>query len=474
VTNAPHCWHSYNVTLALTTTALNAGARLAQRQHWKLAKFARRLTEERKRLDELRVGDLEVRTGFALSYQGLDDDERRAFAMLSLLDTPDLPAWVVPPLLEVASLQAEELAESLVEAQLLEVVRNDGAEQVRYRFHDLLRVFARERLVHDQAEAARSAALERALRAYCALAEEAAARLEPGRSRIASDDDGSSRQVDYSDTVESISHDPLAWLSFERAGLVAAVRHAYEAELWPLVWRLADSLANFFDIRSHWEDWQHTLDLALDASRQAGNRRAEAAVHRCLGDLYLDQGRFSEALNSFQRALTMFHALGDARGEATGARGLGATYWYLGRFDDALTCFQRCLPVFRELDDRRLEASALVSMGLAYRDQRRFHAALGCFEQGLTIFRELGDRLGEAYTIQSLGLVHLDQGRFDAALGRFEHSLLIFRQVGDRLGEAKTLNSIGKASTGKGDLEAAKNAFAQSSAIFAALGTRTR
>jgi tetratricopeptide (TPR) repeat protein len=417
-------------------------------------------------------------------------------------------------LLEVASLQAEELAESLVEAQLLEVVRYDGAEQVRYRFHDLLRVFARERLVHDQAEAARSAALERALRAYCALAEEAAARLEPGRSRIASDDDGSSRQVDYSDTVESISHDPLAWLSFERAGLVAAVRHAYEAELWPLVWRLADSLANFFDIRSHWEDWQHTLDLALDASRQAGNRRAEAAVHRCLGDLYLDQGRFSEALNSFQRSLTMFHALGDARGEATGARGLGATYWYLGRFDDALTCFQRCLPIFhelndqrleasalrglgivyrdqgqlddaltcfrrclpifRELDDQRLEAGALVSMGLAYRDQGQFHAALDCFEQCLTIFRELGDRLGEAYTVQSLGLVYLDQGRLDAALDCFEQSLLAFRQVGDRLGEAKTLNSIGKASTGKGDLEAAKNAFAQSSAIFAALGTRTR
>jgi hypothetical protein len=38
-----------------------AGAKLAAKRHWRLAMFAERLVDERRRLDELTAGDLEVR-----------------------------------------------------------------------------------------------------------------------------------------------------------------------------------------------------------------------------------------------------------------------------------------------------------------------------------------------------------------------------------------------------------------------------
>src|SRR5262249_20578387 len=54
------------------------GARLAAKPHWRIQRLADRLAAHHRRLDELTVGDLEVRASFALSYPGGTELERRA------------------------------------------------------------------------------------------------------------------------------------------------------------------------------------------------------------------------------------------------------------------------------------------------------------------------------------------------------------------------------------------------------------
>jgi hypothetical protein len=61
----------------------------------------------------------------------------------------------------------------------VEAAGQDQAGQLRYRLHDLLRVYARERLQVEESTAAQRAALERVLQAYLTLAEQADALLEP-------------------------------------------------------------------------------------------------------------------------------------------------------------------------------------------------------------------------------------------------------------------------------------------------------
>ena len=58
-------------------------------------------------------------------------------------------------------------------AQLIEAVGAGSGVQSQYRFHDLIRVFARERLAAEESAADRKAALERALGALLYLAEQA-------------------------------------------------------------------------------------------------------------------------------------------------------------------------------------------------------------------------------------------------------------------------------------------------------------
>jgi hypothetical protein len=106
-----------------------AGARLATKPHWRLARLADRLGDERNRLDELRAGDLEVRTSFMLSYQGRSDDERRLFRLLGLLHSPDFTAWMAAALLDAPVVVAEDLLERLVEVQLLQAAGDDVARQ---------------------------------------------------------------------------------------------------------------------------------------------------------------------------------------------------------------------------------------------------------------------------------------------------------------------------------------------------------
>jgi hypothetical protein len=64
------------------------GSRLAARSSWRLAKLAARLFDEHRRLDELRVGHLEVRASFGLSYQNLNPQQQHAFGCWGCLRCP--------------------------------------------------------------------------------------------------------------------------------------------------------------------------------------------------------------------------------------------------------------------------------------------------------------------------------------------------------------------------------------------------
>jgi transcriptional regulator with XRE-family HTH domain len=122
-----------------------AGARLTARPHWPVQRLVELLADERRRLDELAVGDREVRASLALSYRSLGDRERRAFRLLGLIDAADFAPVVAAALLDTTVAEAGEALDRLVDAQLLQALP-EHADHTRYRFHDLVRIFARERL----------------------------------------------------------------------------------------------------------------------------------------------------------------------------------------------------------------------------------------------------------------------------------------------------------------------------------------
>lgn len=122
-----------------------AAARLIARPHWSLRYLAQRLADERCRLNELRLGTLDVRARIDGSYQQLTAESQVALRRLALLESADFPIGAAARVLDVSSRVGEEVAESLIDARLLEIAGSDGARRQRHRFNGLVRVFAREK-----------------------------------------------------------------------------------------------------------------------------------------------------------------------------------------------------------------------------------------------------------------------------------------------------------------------------------------
>jgi tetratricopeptide (TPR) repeat protein len=430
-----------------------AGGKLAARQHWTPGMLANRLADDHNLLSELRLHDLEVRASFELSYRDLEKEERRAFRLLALLKAPDLTAWVASALFNCEMVKAEELLDRLVEAQVLEAMREPQAAEVRYQFHSLLRAFARERLWSEEPPAQQEAALQRALDAHVILAEYAAGLLEPGRAEVL----GAHRAVPtrWTAVAERIAADPAAWFAAERVNLISMVEQADAHGVPDVVWRLARALNYFLKLRTHWTDWEHTQRLALRAARQAGDDQAAANALRSLGDVATTRQRFEEAAQHLNRAMVQFRSLGDQEGEAWTNIGLGNIGRNQGLLEQAITNFESALSLFNALDDRRGQGWALEGLAAIYRIQSRFGESLAYLNQGLTLFREVRDRQGEAYCLSNLGLVHRDNGQLQRALEWFDQAQPIFRELADHQGETFVLLNKGHIYREQGRLDEA-------------------
>ncbi|SBT42968.1 ATP-binding protein [Micromonospora auratinigra] len=415
-----------------------AGARLVNRPHWTLTAFADRLADNRRRLDELRVGDLDVRASFQLSYDGLDRPTRRAFHLIALLDQPTVTGWLAAALLGTGPTGAERLLEALVDAQLLQATAGD-----RYRLHDLLRVYAAELAGAEPAEA-RRAAVDAALAGWVRAAEASAAAM------TGPDADGARR-----------------WFAAEQADLVAAVRQAHRTGRWPATWRLAQALTRFLEERSQWDAWRHTHELARDAARRAGDTAVEATLTQRLGDLYRDRGRFAEAADHFRRALELAERTGSDLRRAEALRGLGDAGWGRGEARTAVAHYRRALPLFETGGDRRGVAHTLRGLSVAYRGLGRLDGATAAARRCLSAFRELGDRDGEAYARRTLGSILLDQGRYDEAAECFLRCRADFAALGDRLGEAAALLGLGMTQVDQGRFAEAVPTYESCRAAFA-------
>lgn len=373
-----------------------AGARLGARPHWRLNRLEADLADEHHRLDTLRLGDLEVRASLALSYDSLDATARRAFRRLALLEIRDFAPWVTAALLDIPQTTAEELVDTLVDMQLLDVAGRDATGALRYRFHDLLRAYARELVAAEEPEADRVAALDRAFGGWLTLAEEAGRCLASSAFAVTFEP-GTCWRPDQS-VVSAVLTDPAGWFKAERAALVGAVDQAYSVESDQLGWALGVRLARFFLVRGYYDDWRHVCELMLAGARRAVSGGREGVALDALGELPRLQHRLDEALDGFEQTLTACGAAGNHDDQTVPNRQLGTTgrmraVHQAGQVDEALPRLENALTHLRELADRRTEAATLRRLGTVHRLQRCYEKATRCFQQVLDALDHFGEPL---------------------------------------------------------------------------------
>jgi DNA-binding SARP family transcriptional activator len=426
-----------------------AGARLAARPHWPVAKLTGRLADARRGLSELVHGDLDVRASFALSYESLEPVAKTMLRRVSLLDAPDFPAWVGAALLDIGTGEAEDACERLVDAQLLDAAA--GSHEIRYRMHDLVRAFARER--REDSVAARTAALARAFGGWLALAERAHRRLYGGDLTILHG--GASRWTDYGQAVARAAEEhPLSWLEGERHALGAAVRQAADLGLTELSWDLAWTAVTLYEIRHYFDDRLATQEYALAAAEKAGNIRGQAAMLANRASVMVQLGRHDEALGPAEESLRLFTKINDTHGRAIALYRVGLFHARTGDIETAIDVCGEAIRVARLAGDFIIEALSFRELALACLERGDYRAAAEHATRSLRILQDSDNRLARANAmpLHVLGEVHLRRGELAAAEGVFREILAIVHAAGDVSGQAHVLVGLGEALARSGRL----------------------
>ncbi|GHH02969.1 AfsR/SARP family transcriptional regulator [Streptomyces rubradiris] len=406
-----------------------AASRLAARRTWTVSVLAAKLADERRRLDELQAGDLAVKATFELGYGQLEPAQARAFRLLGLADGPDISLAAAAAVLDLPPEDTEELLESLVDTSLLE-----SAAPNRYRFHDLVRLYARACAERDEARPSeREAAMSRLLDFYLATAARVYAIERPGDRTVDHLEPTSYRGLEFSSRSQA-----LDWLFAEAQSLLACAQqqqaHGRLRRAVDLLWAakdLAESGANGKQYES--------AALALrDAARAAGDTRAEGRARTALSNVHLAAGRYSEADQEARRAMELAVAAADTTPISWASTDRGIIALNRGRYEEAEQLLTMARDGYRSDGNRSGEAGALCNLAQLHQRMNRTHSAIALAEEGVQIYQQLGFNLRLANARYSLGVALTRAGRLSEGLAELSDALSMFANNRQRLWEGTT------------------------------------
>lgn len=435
-----------------------AAARLRSRPSWPVRVLADRLGDETRRNDELAIGDRSVTAALDLSYQWLTEPQQRLFSLLGQHPGMTFDSYQAAALGDIPLSDTERLLSEFVDMHLIQ-----ESSPARYRFHDLVRQYARGKVTLP--EPIRNGSIARLLDHYVYLVRLTNAYLSPTPHH-----DHVPAELDPPGPVPTIrnAYQAIQWCETELRNLVAAITYC-AANGWPTYpWELASELTWFFERRGHATDWvtclQVAADLATDENdqprillelgrayhaagrhtealgvmmealgkyRQAGNLSREAALLNNIGNTHLWMGQFVDAAEYYEQGLAIRENLGDVPGTAVILSNLCLVYERLGRFQESVDCGLRALDLYQHAEDRRGQAMAHNNLAGAYLHLTRLNEAMAHGRRAVELAREVADGPGEAATLNTLARIHRHLANYTTALDYHRQALALAQEVGD-------------------------------------------
>ncbi|NLU74271.1 tetratricopeptide repeat protein [Streptomyces sp. HNM0575] len=406
-----------------------AAARLASRRTWTVATLAEKLADERRRLDELQVGDQAVKATFELGYGQLDAEQARGFRLLGLADGPDVSVHAAAALLDRSAENTESLLESLVDASLLE-----SAAPGRYRFHDLVRLFARACAERDeQPPSEREAACSRLLDFYLATAKSVFALERPGERLVDFLEHTETPGLQFTDQTSAID-----WLFAESACFLAAARQLGKGNTLRRAVDLLLATSDLAEAGINVRQYEQAAQELKEAAGAAGDTRAEARGRTILTGLHLTTGSFAEADEEARMAGVLGAEADDPISSSYALNDRGIVANYQGRHEDAEEYLTQALRTFQGYGNQPSEASALCNIARAHIGTGRADSAVALAEQAVAVYRRLDMSMRLANGLYALGIALTAAVRLSEAEREFLEALKIFRHSRQQLWEGMT------------------------------------
>lgn len=281
-----------------------------------------------------------------------------------------------------------------------------SANPDRYRYHDLLRAFARR--VGQRDDPAAGAGEARG--ALARLAAHHHARVSAALGASAARSGSAVRKC-----PDIGEHQGVGALVSQCAKLPGR-----SADTTPSLDQLAELLLGYCllaDSGHATRPLGHAAKALLHAALEQGDRTAEARARLVLGRLLTEVGSAPSALAELLRARDLCTTYGLPQPLlALAHSSLAACFVQIDRPDEAVTGFSAAVSGWERVGDRRSLAAELLNLAGAFARQGRFGAANRVVDQSLTVSHELADRELEALARDALGTIAQDRGDHDQAV----------------------------------------------------------
>ena len=251
-----------------------------------------------------------------------------------------------------------------MDAHLLE-----SPEPDRYRFHDLLRVYAADRARTEEAE-------QRPHGRHHPRCSPGTCTPPKRRPRSSPRSTPGCRWTRPRRGVQPAGHfasleEAIAWCESERAGLVAATRlAAVPRACTSIAWKLPAAAMSFYYRRSHWGDWVAAHRTGLDSAR-VDRRPAGAGV-----DAQQSRHGLRRPAHAGVPSAVSSRRWRCSRTATSAGRGPRPTsprpMWTWAASPRRWAAAQRSLAIQRQLGNRYLEGVALGILGRACRELGQF------------------------------------------------------------------------------------------------------
>ncbi|MGB7587577.1 MAG: NB-ARC domain-containing protein, partial [Solirubrobacterales bacterium] len=435
------------------------GARLEIEDDRPVSWLVELLADEERRLRELSGPKGTLDAVFNEAYTALGEDEKRLYRRLGSHPGVAFTAAASAAALDGPGVKAAALLERLAAAQLLEV---DGS---RYRFHDLLRLHARNTARREESERDREAVIWRLVKHYERAAWTADAAISPDRLRIGSKPD----DLQEGELVLRSGEAAFAWFEDERMNLLAALRAAAEHGWDPEVWRICEFLWPCYFNRKPFAEWIDAYRLGVDSAHRCGNVAAEGRLraglakalietgefdaaerelvaaerlsresghrHLCAsvlefrGHLELARNRFAQARDAYQESRDLHDELGVVRGVTLQDYHLGRALAGLGEHKMAVDSYARALEHVDPVTDELLMGRTLIYLAeLQLRTDDSDGSAHSAM-QALEIMRRNGLPYYEARALEVLAALAASAGEPDEAARRLHDAHAIYSSI---------------------------------------------
>ena len=445
--------------LALRITA----AKLVDRPQWTVRSMADKLARERGRLSELRVGSLEVEATFHLGYGQLDSASARTFRLMSLPDGPGLSLPAAAALVGEPEPSAEPVVERLVD---LNMVASPAPE--RYAYHDLLRLFARQRAAQTDSQQDRVDAMVRLGDHYLGTAATAGWLIQaPSWSKERFCLRPYPGGVELADLKSA-----FAWFEDQQPALLAAARQFLTDPDLPsgYVVDLITFLELYLANGTHFGEIGQIGELAVRDAERTGDQRVEAWGRRKVGEAHLRRFQLPAAQEQLTRSIAAAEKAGDTGALATAMDLLGSVEFRMGDVEPSLAHLEQALAIAHDSGDVVREAYVLGTIGRTQSERGEFELAVAACEQSRELHEQLGNETGLARTLFMMGLVYQRFRRLVESIDPLEESLAVCLGIEQSFGEGHNLVMLSRGYLADGRAEQAAAAATRARELGQAIG----